>query len=97
MFVYSFQELDLSPEALLRNETNREEAWIDLVESSLKMAGKFKKVKERLQYMYMYSVQYMYLGTCTVQYMYLGTCCLGVTVNLYLLINFKLKNLKICH
>ena len=87
MFVCSFQELDLSPEALLRNETNREEAWIDLVESSLKMAGKFKKVKERLQYMYMYSVQYMYLGTC----------CLGVTVNLYLLINFKLKNLKICH
>uniref|UniRef100_A0A1X7T2Z3 OCRL-1/2 ASH domain-containing protein n=2 Tax=Amphimedon queenslandica TaxID=400682 RepID=A0A1X7T2Z3_AMPQE len=38
-----FQELDLSPEALLRNETSREEPWIDLVESSLKMAGKFKK------------------------------------------------------
>ena len=48
LFVCSFQELDLSPEALLRNETNREEHWIDLVESSLKMAGKFKKVKERL-------------------------------------------------
>ena len=41
---FSFQELDLSPEALLRNESNREEPWTDLVESSLKMAGKFTQV-----------------------------------------------------
>ncbi|XP_019861611.1 PREDICTED: inositol polyphosphate 5-phosphatase OCRL-1-like, partial [Amphimedon queenslandica] len=46
IFAIGFQELDLSPEALLRNETSREEPWIDLVESSLKMAGKFKKVKK---------------------------------------------------
>ncbi|XP_019858595.1 PREDICTED: uncharacterized protein LOC109586818 [Amphimedon queenslandica] len=44
IFAIGFQELDLSPEALLRNETSREEPWIDLVESSLKMAGKFKKI-----------------------------------------------------
>ena len=41
---FSFQELDLSPEALLRNDSNREEPWTDLVESSLKMAGKFTQV-----------------------------------------------------
>ena len=41
---FSFQELDLSPEALLRNDSNREEPWTDLVESSLKMAGRFTQV-----------------------------------------------------
>lgn len=44
LLVCRFQELDLSPDALLRNESNREEMWIDLVEMSLKLAGKYKQV-----------------------------------------------------
>ena len=42
--MYRFQELDLSPEALITKDSNREEMWVDLVESSLKYAGNYKRV-----------------------------------------------------
>ena len=42
--MYRFQELDLSTKALVTKESNREEMWVDLVESSLKLAGSYKRV-----------------------------------------------------
>ena len=42
--MYRFQELDLSPEALITKDSSREEMWVDLVESSLKYAGNYKRV-----------------------------------------------------
>ena len=56
-FFYRFQELDLSTEALLTKESNREEMWIDLVEGSLKQVGNFDKVSTILsihQFIYLY-------------------------------------------
>ena len=47
-FPRSFQELDMSTEAFVRNESAREELWLDLVESSLSMVEKkYKRVREK--------------------------------------------------
>ena len=39
-----FQELDLSAQCLLNNESNREEQWVESVEQSLKHVGLYSKV-----------------------------------------------------
>ena len=45
----SFQELDMSTEAFVRNESAREEHWLNLVESSLQLADKkYKRVCEKV-------------------------------------------------
>jgi phosphatidylinositol-bisphosphatase len=45
IYAIGFQELDLSAEALIGKESNREEMWVDLVEMSLKMAGSYKQIR----------------------------------------------------
>ena len=42
--VHRFQELDLSTQCLMGQESNREEPWVCTVETTLKKAGKYKRV-----------------------------------------------------
>ena len=41
-----FQELDLSAQCLISNESNREEMWKESIEVSLKKKGNFYKVRD---------------------------------------------------
>lgn len=42
--VHRFQELDLSTQCLMGQESNREEPWVSTVETTLQKAGKYKRV-----------------------------------------------------
>ena len=42
--VHRFQELDLSTQCLMGQESNREEPWVGTVETTLQKAGKYKRV-----------------------------------------------------
>ena len=42
--VHRFQELDLSTQCLMGQESNREEPWVNTVEATLQKEGKYKRV-----------------------------------------------------
>ena len=42
--VHRFQELDLSTQCLMGQESNREEPWVCTVETTLKKVGKYKRL-----------------------------------------------------
>ena len=42
--MHRFQELDLSTQCLMGQESNREEPWVNTVEATLKKEGKYKRV-----------------------------------------------------
>jgi len=43
--LFRFQELDLSAQCFLQNESNREDMWVEALEKTLRKIGVYTKVR----------------------------------------------------